>query len=46
MEYLNEVKRPFTNSPKVYSSFLDIMKKLKSQAISTHKVIQCLLMCC
>ena len=46
MEYLNEVKRRFTNSPKVYSSFLDIMKEFKSQEISTHKVIECLLMCC
>ena len=40
MEYLNEVKRRFANSPKVYSSFLDVMKEFKSQEISTTKVIE------
>ena len=38
MEYLNEVKRRFANSPKVYSQFLDVMKEFKSQEISTIKV--------
>lgn len=39
LEYLDQVKIQFSESPDVYNRFLDIMKDFKSQAIDTPGVI-------
>ena len=40
LEYLNQVKQQFGESPDIYNRFLDIMKDFKSHAIDTQKVIE------
>ncbi|KAI6192747.1 hypothetical protein M3Y94_01321600 [Aphelenchoides besseyi] len=38
--YLEKVREQFTNNPRVYDTFLEVMKEFKSQALNTQGVIR------